>query len=532
MISHLQACSILKALPNPSLIVTPEPGFPIRLVNQAYLEIVGIDEANLIGKTVEEVFGSLENKEDTLRLKAFKYSLNKVLVTKESHKMEPVKYCKPDSYTGMQQTTYWIPLNTPVFDKQGEIDFIIHSKTNITDQKLIEEQKSKALLNLRERVKGQSCLYRISNLNEKELSVDELLKEAVTILPDGWQYPDLTEAFIKYDDKKYITPHYTDTMWKLSAEAVVSNGATLAIKVVCLKKNPFPHGEQTFINTIAKHLALKIDQILAQENLERNQQILDKAYRLARIGTWEYDMSAGNLQWSQVTKRVYGLDNDHIPDLETTINLFKKGIDRTTYRKVIHDAIEYKIPFDVELKIISGQGDERWIRATGVPEYRNGVCTRLYGFSQNISERKKAVGELQFSERRFKALVQGGSDLIAIFDEEFRYTYMSPSSETVLGIPAGDLIGTYALENVHKDDKQRVVNDLSNLFATRKRLKIEPYRFADSKGSWRWIETTIINMIKDPTIGGLVTNSRDVTEQKLQQQQLLDSLKEKETLLA
>lgn len=67
---------------------------------------------------------------------------------------------------------------------------------------------------------------------------------------------------------------------------------------------------------------------------------------------------------------------------------------------------------------------------------------------------------------------------------------------------------------------------------TEKRIQLVPFRFADFQGNWRWIETTITNMMDDSAVGGFVANSRDVTKQKIQQQQILDSLNEKETLLA
>lgn len=278
-------------------------------------------------------------------------------------------------------------------------------------------------------------------------------------------------------------------------------------------------------------LLLKDKRAKWQQELEEKQRLLDKAYQLARIGTWEFDMRMHELKWSRMTKEVHGFGPDYQPDVESTIALFKKGINRDTFAKAARNAIDHEQPFDVELKIISGQGDERWIRATGEPEYRDGVCTRFYGISQDVSGRRKAEEDLQLSEQRFKSLVQDGSDLIAILDEEANFVYVSPTSETVLGKSSDDYIGTYALDYVHEDDKNSIAETLFNL-PSAKRVQIPPYRFMDGEGNWRWLETTLTNMTEDPAVGGMVANSRDITRQKLQQQQNLESLKEKETLLA
>lgn len=400
-----------------------------------------------------------------------------------------------------------------------------------------EKQKNKVLHMLQERIKEQSCLYRISNLDEQTLAIGELLSEAVSIIPGGFQYTDQATAAIEFEGKKYTTPNFRDTQWKLTAETSIRKESCLTIKITYLEpmpvhyEGPFLKEERNLLDSVINHLALKVDRIISQQELNEKQELLDKAYRLARIGTWEYNMLTEELYWSPVTKQVHGFDQDYEPDVESTINLFKEGINRETFAQAAYDAIEYEKPFDVELKIISGQGDERWIRATGEPEYKDGICTRFYGISQNVSDRRQAEENLQLSEKRFKALVQDGSDLVAILDSEGIYTYVSPTSERVLGIPAGDFIGTNVFDYIHKDDKKRIAGMFFDL-PLWKRISIPPFRFVNSKGQWRWIETTLTNMTEDPAVGGLVANSRDVTRQILQQQQNLESLKEKETLLA
>jgi PAS domain-containing protein len=64
------------------------------------------------------------------------------------------------------------------------------------------------------------------------------------------------------------------------------------------------------------------------------------------------------------------------------------------------------------------------------------------------------------SERRFKALVQEGYDLIGILDAEGNYTYVSPTSTAILGITPEEFIGRNALEFVHQDDVESTLASL------------------------------------------------------------------------
>ncbi|MEX0771958.1 MAG: PAS domain S-box protein [Balneolales bacterium] len=408
MLSPLQIKSVFKASPFPTLVLHSDLLFTIAGANQAYLKVANSTETEFIGKSMMEAIGKDPENGNKERIADLKNSLEQVLITKAPHEMCVQQYKIPIKGFGKFETRYWVPVNTPVLNDDGEMDLIIHSLTDVT--------------------------------------------------------------------------------------------------------------------------ALKTDQILFQQELEGNQQILEKAYKLADIGTWEYDMLNHKLHWSPVTKEVHGFGQDYEPDLESTIKLFKEGFNRGAFAQAATEAIENEKPFDVELKIISGQGDERWVRATGEPEYKDGICTRFYGISQNVSVRRQVEEDLQSSEQRFKALVQDGSDLIAILDEKANYKYVSPTSERILGIPPERFIGTNAFDYIHVDDRERVVEHLSSLCSF-KCIQVEPFRFTDFEGNWRWIESTITNMIDDPAVCGLVANSRDITEQKIRQQQLLDSIKEKETLL-
>lgn len=232
-----------------------------------------------------------------------------------------------------------------------------------------------------------------------------------------------------------------------------------------------------------------------------------------------------------MTKEVHGFENEYEPDVESTIQLFKEGYYRDTFAKAAYDAIEHEKPFDVELKIISGKGDERWIHATGEPDYQDGVCVRFYGISQNVTDRKKAEEDLQLNEQRFRALVQNGSDLIAILDEEMNYIYVSPTCEPILGYPEQFLIGKNAFDFVHDDDKERIQAQLATLSA-KQRVEIDAFRFKHDSGEWRWLETTLTDLSEEPAVRGLVVNSRDITEKKMQQEKIAEALKTKETLLS
>jgi PAS domain S-box-containing protein len=150
----------------------------------------------------------------------------------------------------------------------------------------------------------------------------------------------------------------------------------------------------------------------------------------------------------------------------------------------------------------------------------NGKKAKLI-IASDVTEKLKAEKALKLSEQLFKALVQDGADLIGILDLQGNYKFVSPSAATVVGVDADKLIGKNAFDYIHEEDKQRVINQF-NLLKRKKRIQISPFRFRNAKNDWIWLETIATNMLDDPSVQGIVSNSRDITlninyNQKLRQ---------------
>lgn len=123
-------------------------------------------------------------------------------------------------------------------------------------------------------------------------------------------------------------------------------------------------------------------------------------------------------------------------------------------------------------------------------------------------EKERAERELANSEKRFKALVHEGSDLIGILDKEFRFKYISPS----VGRTHNEYEGVNALDLVHPDDYERVKFTFQQL-RDEKRVVMEPYRLRNLAGNYYWVETILTNLLDEPAVEGYVANSRNVTQQ-------------------
>lgn len=130
----------------------------------------------------------------------------------------------------------------------------------------------------------------------------------------------------------------------------------------------------------------------------------------------------------------------------------------------------------------------------------------------------------QHSDSRFRGLVQYAQDITTIVGRDGAILYESPSVVRLLGYPDGSLIGTDAFSLFHEDDLPAARSVFQRLFEEPSEPVSFRYRFRHADGTWRWLDTIGINAIADPSVGGIIVNSRDVTEQLTTESQLHNSV--------
>lgn len=142
--------------------------------------------------------------------------------------------------------------------------------------------------------------------------------------------------------------------------------------------------------------------------------------------------------------------------------------------------------------------------------------------ASDITEKLQIERELIYSEQRFKALVQNGADVIAILDKNSVFQYVSPTSKPILGISQTSLVGKDLFRFVHPEDNTEVKESVKKL-KNESRIEVEPFRFSDDGKIWRWLTVVLTDMTRDPAVGGVVANARDVTESILAERKLKQS---------
>ena len=171
-------------------------------------------------------------------------------------------------------------------------------------------------------------------------------------------------------------------------------------------------------------------------------------------------------------------------------------------------------------------GVEVWLELTLAPMWSAGENpTSFVSVVEDVTARKEAEQALTKSEERFRALIEKSTDMIQLLDAEGRFRFWSPSTEEALGWTQEENIGRHALEAVHPEDQERIGKVLADLISRPGGAARETFRYRHKDGSWRVVDARARNLLQDPAVGAVVVNSRDMTEQRLLEDQLRQSQK-------
>ena len=261
-------------------------------------------------------------------------------------------------------------------------------------------------------------------------------------------------------------------------------------------------------------------------DLKWTKQMLEQTNAVARIGTWEFDVSQNTVVWSSVTKAIHEVPDDYVPAYDEAITFF-----RGDYQQQLVDAIDQAInegtTYDLELPVITYKGNEVWVRIVGTSEFKGGSCQRLYGIIKDINERKKAEQTIINEKLRLAAFVENTPAAVAMFDRNMNYLAISKRWMEVYQL-TGNIIG-----QSHYDVFPKLSESMKIVFKRCIDGDIEK-KDEDCNRPSGWDHDQYLSWEVRPwhqfdeSIGGVMMFAQDITETCLQRRELRNAKQQAE----
>ncbi len=139
----------------------------------------------------------------------------------------------------------------------------------------------------------------------------------------------------------------------------------------------------------------------------------------------------------------------------------------------------------------------------------------------DVTEQKRTQEALSASDKRFRALIENSTDMVTLLDEKGFILYDSPSIKRILGYSLEEKIGKNSFNFVHPEDLPATKRMFEDLVGMRSSSVNGRYRLKHKEGDWIWVEASANNLLKEPSVGAIVVNFRDITERKKAEEEIL-----------
>lgn len=263
----------------------------------------------------------------------------------------------------------------------------------------------------------------------------------------------------------------------------------------------------------------------SQHNLLSSEKLLNDAQKIAKMGSWEYDLTTKKMMWSDELYSIYEFDK------KPNENLFKEYTKRFSpeiiaiFNNGIQQCLADKIPFETEQLAHFPNSREKWFNLKIIPIIDpNGTVTAIRGTTQDITLKKQSEQLLKAKEHaeadlkakiiekksnaKFKSYIENAPDGVFLLDENGKYLEVNNAESSITGYATKELLKM----SIQDFTAPESLEDVAKFFQTlnEKDAAAAELRTICKNGAIKWRSVNAVK-IEDNKILAFV---KDITESK------------------
>ncbi|MFA6084448.1 PAS domain-containing protein [Mucilaginibacter sp.] len=194
------------------------------------------------------------------------------------------------------------------------------------------------------------------------------------------------------------------------------------------------------------------------------------------------------------------------------------------------NALNKRLPYEVDFRLRRKDGGIRWCIATGNPQHINGVFTGYVGACTDVTETIKTDIKLQLKNaelndqiRQFEFVTDFMPVQLWTAKPTGELDYVNKQTTDFFGLPVNEIIGPKWLDLVHPDDREGCITKWARSLQTGELYQFE-FRLKDKNDDYKWHLARALPFMSDGTIAKWFGINTDIDEQKQMQRQKDDFL--------
>lgn len=192
----------------------------------------------------------------------------------------------------------------------------------------------------------------------------------------------------------------------------------------------------------------------AESALNQTRLALEEAQRLARMGSWEWEIATGTVTCSRELYRIFDWDlNRPPPTYREHLQLYTAE-SMARLQAAIERAVADGIPYELDLEAVRPDGSKRWITSRGEPRYdAHHRVVGLHGICVDVTDQRYTEAALRESETKFRLAFDSANTGMCLVDLQGRLLQVNVRMCAIFGYSQAELEGMTVNDLTLPEDK-------------------------------------------------------------------------------
>ena len=271
------------------------------------------------------------------------------------------------------------------------------------------------------------------------------------------------------------------------------------------------------------------ERMKAEEEIRKHLAILQNAEQVARMGSWEYEISSGKFNWSQGMYNIFGLP-DHIPVHPEIYLDFAADEHQPVAKRIVESLNKTHAPFE-ELLMIKKGDQNRLLKIKGsVIRDSNGTVQKVIGVDLDVTDIQEAEQQLKESQHWLEQTAKASPDSITVYDlQKKQPIYLNNCLAEWTGMTNEELMKMGfdgRLNIIHPDDRLKLIRNNEQTAASKDgEITSMEYRIYVKNDKVIWLRNRSKPFQRDAS--GNVTHILSILQNVTEEVELREQLKQR-----
>jgi PAS domain S-box-containing protein len=327
-------------------------------------------------------------------------------------------------------------------------------------------------------------------------------------------------------------PRISDQKWATRESLVAFAGYPLLVEgrvigvMAMFSRKPFPASTLEILSSIVDPIAQGMERKSAELELTRSEEYLREAQRLSLTGSFGWNVSSGELFWSDETYRIVGLDPRTKPTVKDVLQRVHPD-DIVIVKQSLDRAAHAGADLDFEHRFLMPDGSIKYAHVVAHVFKDEKGSVEYVGAVTDVTAAKMAEEKIRQNEIEFRQIIEAIPELVSVLTPDGRLLYANEHVLQYTGFTQQEAVEVdFRARIIHPEDIERLNDERTKALSRGLPFAFEQ-RVLGYDGKYRWFLGRF-NPLKDQQgnvlrwyVTAIDIHERKETEEKVRKENLV-----------